>query len=226
MALMNGDVDGAKSALTAAGQEVGALEKEKYVQGQEGMRQALNRQAMQSNELQKSGLGQLDKMFTDPQHGYTQFLAQANSTKSALEQAKDGNELAASIAPLMTVLGVNSFAGIHRVNPQEIAAAGPQVGSLYRRANTIIDKAVSGKMNEDTRTEMTSVIDGLIAAKHASLVPAANLVVKNAGLDPAKTSVLDKDGKVTTLDKLGSGAAPPPATSGAAFSWDNMPQHQ
>lgn len=211
-----GDVPGAKEAIKSAAQEVGAIEKEKYVQGQENLRQDHNRQAMQSNELQRAGLNSLDKMFTDPQHGYSQFLAQANSTKSALAEAKDGNELAASLAPLMTVLGVNSFAGIHRVNPQEIAAAGPGVGSLYRRANTIIDKAVSGTMNEDTRKEMSTVIDGLINAKHAALVPSAQLVVKNAGLDPAKTSILDKDGSMTTLDKVSTAPAPKQTTTSTA----------
>jgi hypothetical protein len=201
------------------------MEKEQYIQNQENLRQQHNREAMQANELQKAGLSSLDKMFTDPQHGYSQFLAQANSTKTALSEAKDGNELAASLAPLMTVLGVNSFAGIHRVNPQEIAAAGPGVGSLYRQVNTVLDKAVAGKMNEDTRKEMDSVIDGLISAKHASLIPSAQLVTRNAGLDPSKTSVLDKDGSVTTLDKVGQPKQPANPTAPGAFSWDNMPKH-
>lgn len=214
-ALAQGDVDGAKAAMKQASEQMGSLEKEKYTQAQESYRQTLNRQAVMANDLQKNGLSQLDKMFTDPQHGYTQFLAQANSTKTALAEAKDGNELAASLAPLMTVLGVNSFAGIHRVNPQEIAAAGPGVGSLYRQANTILDKAVSGKMNEDTRKEMTTVIDGLIAAKHASLLPAANMVMRNAGLDPTKTAIMDKDGNVTTSDKAGSAAVPKIISSAA-----------
>jgi len=228
-ALATGDVDAAKEWIKQASNEKAGLEKESFTQNAENVRQALNRQAMQSNELQKSGLNSLDKMFTDPQHGYSQFLAQANSTKTALADAKDGNELAASLAPLMTVLGVNSFAGIHRVNPQEIAAAGPAVGSLYRRANTILDKAVSGSMNEDTRKEMGAVIDGLIEAKHASLVPSAQMVARNAGLDPSKTSVLDKDGSMTTLDKVVAGpaakttaSAPPAGATHTAMGSDGQ----
>jgi hypothetical protein len=181
------------------------------VQGAENVRQALNRQAMQANELQRNGLTQLDKMFTDPQHGYTQFLAQAQSTKNAIADAKDGNELAASLAPLMTVLGINSFAGIHRVNPQEIAAAGPGVGSLYRQVNTVLDKAVSGKMNPDTAKEMGALIDGLIDAKHRSLVPAAQMVARNSGLDPTKTAVMAKDGSLDTLDNVSKTTTKPSA---------------
>jgi hypothetical protein len=129
-ALQTGDVDAAKAWITQASQEKSGLEKEAYVQSQESLRQNLNRQVMMSNELQKSGLAQIDRMFTDPQHGYTQFIAQANATKGALADAKDGSEFAASLAPLMTVLGINSFAGVHRINPAEYQAAGPQVGSI------------------------------------------------------------------------------------------------
>jgi hypothetical protein len=190
--------------------------KDRYVQQQENFRAAQGRQASQSNQLQKNGLEQLDKMFTDPQHGYTQFLAQADATKNSIAQAKDGSELASSLVPLMTVLGVNSFAGVHRVSPSEVAATGPHVGSLYRQLNTILDKVGSGEMNPDTVRETGQIIDGLIAAKHQSLVQGAQLVAKNNGLDPTKTTVMSRDGNIDTLDNVTKKAAPASTSSSAA----------
>lgn len=201
-AMQTGGPEAAQGVLDKLAQDIGSREKEGYIQNREDYRQTLNRQANQSNQLQKNGLEQLDKMFTDPQHGYTQFLSQADATKSAIAQAKDGSELASSLVPLMTVLGVNSFAGVHRVSPSEVQATGPQVGSLYRQLNTILDKAGSGSMNPDTIAETGKIIDGLIQAKHESLVNGAQLVTKNAGLDPTKTTVMSRDGKIDTLDNV------------------------
>ena len=173
-------------------------------------------------------------MFTDPQHGYSQFLAQANATKSDITDAKNGSELAASLAPLMTVLGVNSFAGVHRINPAEYQAVGPQLGSLYRRVDALLDKAGTGSLPADTTKEMNQVIDGLIQAKHASLVPAAQMVATNAGLDPKKTAVMGVDGKMDTLDNVvtkatqpsgGAPAVPQGATGKAPGSDGKMHYH-
>jgi len=174
-----------------------------YNQQQENFRAALSRQATFSNELQKNGLGQLDKMFTDPQHGYTQFLAQAAATKNAVMQARNGSELAASLEPLMTASGVLSFAGIHRINQVDVNQAGPAVGSLYRKVNSILDKVGSGKVPEDTQREIIALMDGLTDAKHAALLNGANMVAANAGLDPTKTMIMDRSGVISTLDKAG-----------------------
>jgi len=174
---------------------------ETYKQQQENYRATLSRQATFANALQKNGLEQLDKMFADPQHGYTNFLAQAQSTKNTVMQARNGNELAASLEPLMIALGVTSFAGVHRINQTEVNAAGPHVGSLYRQLDSLLSKTGSGSIPEDTLKEATALVDGLIDAKHSSMVNASNMVVANAGLDPNKTMVMDRGGVITTLDK-------------------------
>jgi hypothetical protein len=207
--LARGDYEGAAKSLENIQHVVNQRSETNFVQNREDYRQALNRQANQSNQLQKNGLEQLDKVWTDPQHGYTQFLAQANATKTAIADAKDGNELAASLAPLMTVLGVNSFAGVHRINPQEYESAGPGVGSVYRHINTALDKAASGKLNPDTASEMGTLIDQLIKSKYDSLLPASQLIAKNAGLDSTKTTIFDKDGNPNTLDNAAKGVVAP-----------------
>ena len=177
-ALSRGDVDGAKQALDQTFQRVGSEQQAGLNRQAEASQQALNRQAMFSNENQKAGLSQLDKMFTDPQHGYTQFLAQAQSTKNDIAKAQNGDELAASLAPLMTALGVTSFAGLHRINQTEVNSAGPQVGSLYRQLNAMLSKAGSGSLPADTTKRIGKLIDGLIDAKHASLIQGAQLASK------------------------------------------------
>lgn len=178
---------------------------EVYKQQQENYRAALSRQASFANQLQKNGLEQLDKMFADPQHGYTNFLAQAQSTKSTIMQARNGNELASSLEPLMIALGVTSFAGVHRINQTEVNAAGPHAGSLYRQLDSMISKAGSGSIPEDTLKEATAIVDGLIDAKHESMLNAAHMVAANGGLDPQKTMVMDRSGVITSLDKAGEG---------------------
>lgn len=69
----------------------------------------------------------------------------------------------------------------------------------------MIDKATSGKLPADTTTD----------AKHASLIQGAQLVARNNNLDPSKTSVLDRQGNVATLDSVAksgtSQAIPRPA---------------
>jgi hypothetical protein len=208
--LARGDYEGAAKSLENAQHVLNERMQTNYVQGREDMRAANQRAANQDNQLQKNAIEQLDKVWTDPQHGYTQFLAQANATRSAISSAKNGNELAASLAPLMTVLGVNSFAGVHRINPQEYEAAGPGVGSIYRHINTTLDKAVSGKLNPDTANEMNSLVGQLIEQKYSSLLPASQLIVRNApGLDATKVTIFDKDGNPNTLDNAAKGIVAP-----------------
>ena len=94
----------------------------------------------------------------------------------------------------------------------EVNSAGPQVGSLYRQVNAMLSKAGSGSLPADTTNEMGGLIDGLIDAKHASLIQGAQLVSRNNGLDPAKTTVMARDGSVDTLARLSEQCATIAAT--------------
>jgi len=174
---------------------------ETYKQQQENYRASLSRQATFANQLQKNGLEQLDKMYTDPQHGYTQFLSQATAIKTAVMQSRNGSELASSIEPLMVASGVLSYAGIHRINQVDVNAAGTAVGSAYRKLNSILDRVGSGSVPEDTQREVVALMDALVDAKHSAMINGSNMVVANAGLDPKKVMVMDRNGVIATLDK-------------------------
>lgn len=202
-----GNLAAAESSLALKRKEqLGEITPEdRFKEEQANFRAQIQRQTTFANEMQKNGLGQLDKMFADPQHGYIQFISQAQSTKNTIMQSKDGNDLASNLEPLMLALGVTSFAGVHRINQTEVNAAGPEAGSLYRRLNSIVDKAGSGTVPEDTLKEATAIVDGLIDAKHMATVNGANMVVANAGLDPKKVMVMDRSGTMTTLDKAQEG---------------------
>lgn len=173
-----------------------------FEQANANYRAQLSRRVGLQNELQKNGLSQLDKMFTDPVHGYTQFLAQAQETKAAVSSAQTGSELATSLTPLMTALGVVSFAGIHRINQYDINSAGPQVGSLYRRLNTVLDKAGSGKIQPDTAKETLDLMDQMISAKHHTMMQGARMVAQNAGLDPNTTAIMDRHGDPVNMSDV------------------------
>lgn len=173
-----------------------------YEQKMANYRAELGKHVGLQNELQKNGISQLDKMFTDPVHGYTSFLSQANGTKSAVASAQSGNELATSLIPLMTALGVTSFGGVHRVNQNEINAAGPTVGSYFRRLNTLLDRAGTGKIQPDTARETNELIDNLVNAKHHATLQGAAMVARNAGLTPETTTVMDRSGNLANLGDI------------------------
>lgn len=199
-ALKRGDYDSATKGVDQLSQALVQRQQTQFVQSAENVRQSLNRQAQFANTMQKDGLDQVGKMFTDPQHGYTQFLSQAEATKNAVADAKNGSELATSLIPMMTAAGILSFSAIHRINQTEVNQAGPEVGSIYRKINTALDKAGSGAIQPDTAKEVNGLMDELIEAKHTALVNGAQVIAKNAGLDPTKTTIMGKDGTPDTLD--------------------------
>jgi hypothetical protein len=172
-----------------------------YKEKESNYRAELSRNVGFQNRLQQNGLSQLDKMFTDPIHGYTQFLAQAKVTQNTAANAKTGDELATSMAPLMTALGVVSFANIHRMNQTEVDSAGANVGSAGRRVMSYVYKMGAGKINPDTANEAIRLMDEMIEEKHQGLVQGASMIAKNNDLPPT-TTVMDKDGNTATLGDM------------------------
>ncbi|VVB50954.1 Uncharacterised protein [uncultured archaeon] len=80
--------------------------------------------------------------------------------------AKNGDQLATSMAPLFSALGVTTSAGVHRINQTEVEAAGPRVGSLYRRWNVLMDKASSGTLPPESLQEASDLAQRLQGAAY------------------------------------------------------------
>lgn len=161
----------------------------------------LNKSLAMQNMLAEHAVNSINDAFISPQHGFSQTLATANAVKGNIAAAKDGDELAASLTPLMTALGVTSYAGTHRINQNEINAAGPQVGSLFREINTRLEKVAGGALDPDTARETGALMDRLLDSKYGLAVGAASVAARNGGVDPSQISVMDRSGNLTTLDK-------------------------
>ncbi|WP_047495675.1 hypothetical protein [Terriglobus sp. TAA 43] len=179
----------------------------KFTQAQENHRAQLGRQTTFENSRMLHGMNQIDQYTADPQHGYGQFVSQAGAVKSAIQQAKNGNQLAASLEPMMLALGVSSFAGVHRINDAEINRAGPAVGSEFRKLDNLINRIGTGKPSDAQLREASSIVDSLISNRHSAYLQGVRAVAANTGLDPDKVTVFDRDGNITPLAAAVGGGA-------------------
>jgi len=191
-----------------AGQVTPAL---KYTQAQENYRATLSRQASFANEVGKAGLDNLQKAGSD----YATFSGQMANLKSQLAAAKTGDEVAAAFAPVATALGSNAFYGTHRLAPAEVAALGPQLGSIGREVNTWFSKAGSGTLPPASVQEFGNLVDRLQSAKYAAYKQGTDYSISLHKLDPAQTPVMDQNGNITTADKriAVSAQTPPPGAT-------------
>jgi hypothetical protein len=171
--------------------------------------------ALKGQQFAQKGLEANDKTWTDPQHGYLQVLSQANEGKNAIKAGADGNGLLTSLAPTMAVLGMNSFAGTHRISPAEASAAGAP-GGWSERANAWFDKAASGKISPQLAKEGNALFDQLIDAKYDASVQSSAMHSQGYGIPPSATPAMTKAGELTTLDKLKVPRAGASAGGGAA----------
>lgn len=178
--------------------------------------QKANKQIALTNTLAQKGIEDTNKIWTDPQHGFSQTRAQVEATKDAAAQATNGSQLAANLEPVMTALGVNSFAGVHRINQTEIDNAGSTVGSLYRRLNAALDKAGAGAVPPDTLKEVNGIMDALLQTKYRSSLDSTRQIVANSGIPEKNISVPDPNnfGTLTTLDKVAASQTIPPPRTG------------
>ena len=150
-----------------------------------------------------------EKNWTDPQHGYQAVSSAARLTKQTLQAGADGNGLAASMGPMMTVLGINSFNQTHRINPAEAQAANLP-GGYVERFNAWADKSFTGKLSPQLATEGQSLMDGIINAAHSRAVQNSQLIASRPGVNitPAQMPAMDKDGNLTKLDQVAATHTP------------------
>src|ERR1700693_2645035 len=157
--------------------------------------------AFKGQAFGQKGLEANDKTLTDPQHGYLQVLSQANEGKAAIKTGADGNGLLTSLAPTMAVLGMNSFAGTHRISPAEAQAAGAP-GGWVERFNAWADKSTQGKLSPQLAKEGNTLFDQLIDAKYQASLQASSLHAKGYGIPEPNMPAMDREGNVSTLDKV------------------------
>lgn len=173
--------------------------------------------ALKGQAFGQKGLEANDKTWTDPQHGYLATLSQANEGKNAIKAGVDGSGLSTSLAPTMVVLGMNSFAGTHRISPAEAQAAGAP-GGWAERMNAWFDKATQGKLSPQLAKEGNQLFDQLIDAKWQASLQATDMHGRGYGIPAQNLPAMERDGTVTTRDKIKAPAAGGGANAGGAAS--------
>jgi hypothetical protein len=163
--------------------------------------------ALKGQTFGQQGLKENDKTWTDPQHGYLQTLSQANLGKAAIKAGADGNGLLTSLEPTMAVLGMNSFAGVHRISPAEAQAAGAP-GGWAERFSAWASKAATGKLSDQLAKEGNQLFDQIIDSKYQASLQASKMHAQGYNIPAQNLPVMTKEGDVTTLDKVGKVASP------------------
>lgn len=177
----------------------------KYQEAQANYRAQLGRQTTFDNSRMLHGLNQIDDYTANPQHGYGQFLSQVGAVKSAIQSARDGNQLAASLEPMMLALGVSSFAGVHRINDTEINRAGSAAGSAFRKLDNLLNQVGTGKPSAAQLKEAGDIIDQLSAARHNAYLQGVSAIAANTKLDPSSVMVFDQSGNIAPLSTVKGG---------------------
>lgn len=161
--------------------------------------------AIVGNKFADAGVTANEKMWTDPQRGFAGALAQANQTKQSIVAGANGNALLTAMVPTMEVLGINHAAGISRISPQEAQAAGASP-EWATRWNAFATKAATGKLTPELAKEGQQLMDIVVDAAYAKALSSSQFIAKGHGLTPEQTVAMDRSGKITTLDKVMSGA--------------------
>jgi hypothetical protein len=139
------------------------------------------------------------------QKGFGRAIAQVEQTKNAIIAGADGNGLMTSLVPTMEVLGLNSSAGINRIQPAEAVAAGAP-GGWTEQWNAWATKAMTGKITSQLALQGQQLMNTIIQAQHKNAVQESDLRVRNAiargvQVDPSTITVMDINGRPSTLDQ-------------------------
>src|SRR5262249_7553301 len=125
----------AEANINAPSKTGAVTEADRYKEAQANYRAELTKKTAQADAMGKQGASELQKQADK----FSEFLFTANSAKSSIANAKNGDELANSLGPLQTALLVTTANGVHRINMTEVEAAGPKVGSLGRRIDAALE---------------------------------------------------------------------------------------
>ncbi len=161
-ALGNGDVDGAKAAIRAAAEQVGAVEKDVAVatnpQIQQGKVQVASAEGAARAQIEHQiAVGGQAALTNVPTHlvapategaikagtEYAQAKSVSDRLQLMMDAAKKGNVVSYQLIPQEGALQVTTSQGVHRINMAEIQNYGG--GSLWQRLEGHIGKELTGE---------------------------------------------------------------------------------
>lgn len=90
---------------------------------------------------------------------YSNAAKQADDILGALDQAGNGNQVAAAIAPLENTLFITSQAGIKRVNHTELDMNMPGAGSKVRAVDAWLAKKITGALPEGYVKDLRDLVN-------------------------------------------------------------------
>ncbi len=163
--------------------------------------------AILGTRFNEKGADAIEKFWTDPQRGYAGALAQAKQTTNSIKAGADGNGLLTSMIPTMEVLGVNHAAGISRISPTEAQAANLP-GGWAERWNAWADKAMKGKLSPQLAAEGQQLMGIVTDAAYNRALTSSAYSAHAHNMAPQDTTVMDRDGNWTTLDKVSAKQSP------------------
>jgi len=214
---VNGALVGAKQALAAAPKDanpqlLGLLKKRvDFLQSTHdqnmtdqktiaGTKASAVQAATEPTKQADVGKGELNKIWAGDK-GYASALQQGKQTMDSIKAGADGNGLATSLVSTMQVLGINKAAGVTRISPAEAAAANLP-GGYAERFNAWADKATTGKLSPQLATEGKQLMNIVLDAAHAKAIQESKFTAAQRGIPEKNAVALDRNGKLTTLDKL------------------------
>ena len=175
-------------------------DQDRFKENQENYRAQLAKTATKGTELQKQGVASLQKQ----SDAYSQFATTAASLKSSLAAAKNGNELAAAVAPLQGTLFITTAEGVKRINETELKGVSG-AGSLVQRINGALSKTKGGgPLSDSLKDDMAKLVDIYTDSKYSGYEKQAKYTQKLHGLDPTTTPILDRDGNIVMTDDSSS----------------------
>jgi hypothetical protein len=148
-----------------------------------------------ADKQSQQGITEINNASTKGKDSYANFAAENNTFKDTLTAAKSGDEVASNFAKTMGIMSVNKIGDLSRISPQEYAALGPDLGSVFRQGQAILSKAGSGQLPDNTVKELSALQQRVSDIKYASYLSNMQLIAQNRGMDTSKVMVLSQDGK-------------------------------
>jgi hypothetical protein len=179
-----------------------------YKENQENYRSQLARTASTADAEGKAGVTALQKQADT----YQQFVSTRDSLKKSIDLARNGSELANSVAGLQTTLFITTSEGVKRINETELQQVTGS-GSAARQINAKLDKLGTGQIPESLRKEMDQLVDAYSAAKYQSYQNATKYTMQLHGLNPSNTPILSQDGTVQDNTPTNAAGLNPGASS-------------
>jgi len=114
-------------------------------------------------------------------------LGQIDGAEKALDEAADGNEVAASMVPVIATMTTSNEQGIKRLNANELSRFTPANGSFYRWAESHADKFLAGEIPPEYSNEVRTMLNNMAKdedVQYNSNLKSIDETIRQGGIQP------------------------------------------